>query len=78
MFGPMPRARTPKRDFTIPDDELRLIREIQSRCRKLDLTVNDSEVVRLGIAALVHLNDKQLLQRVKALARLRRGPRSRT
>ena len=73
----MSGLKTPKKNFTIPDDELLLIREIQSRCRRLDLSINDSEVVRLGIAALAHLNDKQLMQRLNGLARLKRGPRSR-
>jgi hypothetical protein len=70
----MPGPRTPKRDFTIPEEDLQLIRDIQSRCRKLDLSLNDSEVVRVGVAALMGLPDKQFLQRISALIRLKRGP----
>jgi hypothetical protein len=69
----MPKKKTPSRTFTIPDSEFELISEIQSRCRKLDLELNDSEVVRVGIAALLRLPEKDFVRAVKALVRLKRG-----
>jgi hypothetical protein len=74
MFSPMSGAKTPKRTFTIPEGDSQLIRDVQRRCRAIDLTLNDSEVVRAGIAALMALPDKQFRQRVESLLKLPRGP----
>jgi hypothetical protein len=67
------KKKTPTRTFTMPESDSALIKEIQSRCRKHDLSLNDCEVVRAGIAALLNLPDKQFLQTVKSLAKLKRG-----
>lgn len=72
MSGP----KTLKKDFTIPEAEFELIRHIQSRCRKLDISLNDSEVVRAGIAALMSLGDVPFRKRVLSLVRLKRGPKN--
>jgi hypothetical protein len=66
--------KTPTRTFTIPDSDFALIGEIQSRCRRLDLELNDSEVVRTAIASLLKLPDRQFAQAVKSLNKLKRGP----
>jgi hypothetical protein len=69
----MPKKKTPSRTFTMPDSDFALIGEIQSRCRKLDLELNDSEVVRASVATLLRLPDKDFSRAVKALVRLKRG-----
>lgn len=66
--------KTPTRTFTIPTADSDLIVKIQSRCRELDLSLNDSEVVRAGLAALMGLQDKKRFSAaVKSVKRLRRG-----
>ncbi len=67
------KKKTPTKTFTIPESDLRLMDEIQSRCRKHDLSLNDSEVVRAGFAALFGLRDSQFLARVKAVIKLKPG-----
>lgn len=74
----MPKKKTPSRTFTIPDPEFALISKVQSRCRKLDLELNDSEVVRAAVAALLKLPDKQFAQAVRSLVKLKRGPKKET
>lgn len=69
----MSKKKTPSRSFTIPDSEFALIGEVQRRCRKHDLELNDSEVVRAGIAALLRLPDKEFIRAVNSLVRLKRG-----
>lgn len=69
----MPKKKTPSRTFTIPDSEFALIGEIQRRCRKFDLELNDSEVVRVGIASLLRLSEKDFIRAVKSLVKLKRG-----
>jgi hypothetical protein len=69
----MARKKTPTRTFTIPTADSDLIVKIQSRCRKLDLELNDSEVVRASLAALVELPDGKFKAAVKSVERLRRG-----
>ncbi len=67
------KKKTPSHTFTIPAKEFDMISEIQSRCRKHDLSLNDSEIVRAGFVALMHLADKQFIQAVKSIVRLKRG-----
>lgn len=67
--------KTLRRTFTIPEAELKRISETQSRCHKDDLSLNDSEVVRAGLAALVRLKDKEFLAAVKSVKKLPRGRR---
>lgn len=69
----MPKSKTPTRTFTMPDSDFALIGEVKKRCRKLDLELNDSEVVRVGIAALLRLSEKDFIKAVNALVRLKRG-----
>lgn len=69
----MAKEKTPTRTFTIPKADSRLISEIQSRCRRHDITLNDSEVMRAGIAALMHLPDKKFIRAVNSLVKLKRG-----
>lgn len=70
---PMAKEKTPTRTFTIPNSDSNLISKIQSRCRKHDITLNDSEVVRAGIAALLSLPNDKFLQAVKGIVKLKRG-----
>jgi len=65
--------KTPAKTLTLPDTDRELIGEIQSRGRKHDVSLNDSEVVRAGLAALKQISDKQFLQIIKSLIRLKRG-----
>ena len=70
--------KLPNEPVTIPDEDSLVIREVQRRCQAMDLTLNDSEVVRAGLAALMALPDKQFRQRVTALIKLQRGPSKKT
>jgi len=65
--------KTPRKTFTIPEADLGLIVEIQSRCHGHDLSLNDSEVVLAGIGALMSLKDPEFLRRIKAVVKLKPG-----
>jgi hypothetical protein len=69
----MVKKKTPTHTFTIPESDSRLMGEIQSRCRKHDISLNDSEVVRAGFHALKSIPDKYFLSAVKSIVKLKRG-----
>jgi hypothetical protein len=69
----MPKSKTHTRTFTMPDADFALIGDVKRRCRKLDLELNGSEVVRVGIAALLRLPEKDFIKAVNALVKLKRG-----
>jgi hypothetical protein len=69
----MAKKKTPTHTFTMPDADFALIGKVQSLCRKHDLTLNDSEVVRAGLHALTRLPNKSFLQTVKSIDKLKRG-----
>ena len=66
-------AVTKQKGFSLTSDDLQLIEEIKSRARKLDISLNDVEVVRLGLAALSQLSDPQFARIVKSLRKLKPG-----
>jgi hypothetical protein len=66
---------TSRKNFTLTPADLELIKEIQRRARKCDVSLNDSEVVRAAIASLIGLPEPQFNKRVKSVERLARGPR---
>lgn len=74
----MPKSKTRTRTFTMPDSDFALIGDVKSRCRKLDLDLNDSEVVRVGITALLRLPEKDFVKAVNGLVKLKRGPQKET
>lgn len=69
----MAKKKTPTHTFTMPEADFALIGKIQSKCRKHDLTLNDCEVVRAGLHALMQIQDKPFLQAVKSVDKLKRG-----
>lgn len=71
-----PSNKTAPTTYVIPEEDLELIKAIQSRCRRQDMSLNNSEVVRAGLAALMGLGDSQFVKRIKALNRLSRGRKS--
>lgn len=73
----MPGA-TKTKTFSIPEADLNLIEEIQSRGRKHDISLNNGEVIRAGLAALIQLPDGQFAKIIKSLNRLKPGRRSKT
>lgn len=68
------KNRTPNKTLTIPVEDLKRIEKVQSRGRlECDMSLNDSEVVRVGVRTLLELPKEGFEQAVKKLKRLRRG-----
>lgn len=66
---PKPAAAKPKKEpkvkmvrdsFSMPQDEYQEIAKIKDACRKADLPVKKSEVLRAGLKVLVKLNMTQI------------------
>lgn len=64
--------------FTMPEDDYNLIAGIRSRCLKAGVTVNKSEVIRAGLNALNEMSDKELLEIIERLAKVKTGRPSQT
>jgi hypothetical protein len=59
--------------FTIPAGEYELISQIKKRCMKVGVSANKSEVLRVGLAALDAMSDKDLARHFQSLARVKTG-----
>ena len=69
----IPKPRTRKDTFTIPDDDYKLIQKNIDRAMQLMKRVNKSEVVRLGLAALDKITNDELLSLIERIERLKVG-----
>jgi hypothetical protein len=59
--------------FTIPSNEYELISRIKRRCMKAGVSVNKSEILRAGLAALSEMSDRELAQAFGRLVRVKTG-----
>jgi hypothetical protein len=71
--SPSGAGRVIRDSFTIPDDEYETISLIKKRCMKAGVSVNKSEVLRAGLAALNGMSDKELAKVFQDLARVKTG-----
>lgn len=59
--------------FTIPADEHRAATELITRLLKRQKVVSRSELVRAGLVLLRRLSDKQLMELIESLPKVRPG-----
>jgi hypothetical protein len=59
--------------FTFPEDDYRLINEIQLRCLQSATMINKSEILRAGLKALASMSDAQLADIVAGLTKVKPG-----
>jgi hypothetical protein len=73
---PAERIKKPKliRDsFKIPLQEYEMIGTLKARCLTNDLSVKKSELVRAGLLALQNLNDRDLIELIGKLEKIKTG-----
>ena len=71
------RTATVRDTFSFPQPDHELLSELQSRCLADGFIASKSELVRAGLHALARMRPQALRQVVKALEKLKPGPRSR-
>lgn len=59
--------------FTMPASDYELISQIKSRCLKTGTSVNKSEVLRAGLAALDAMSEKELRAVIGRLTKVKTG-----
>lgn len=59
--------------FTLPAKDYELISKIRQRCLQAAVNVTKSEVIRAGLHALNQLPDKDLLQVIESLTKVKTG-----
>lgn len=59
--------------FTMPTDAYNLIAAIRQRCLKRGISATKSEVLRAGLAALNAMTDKELVEVIERLPKVKTG-----
>jgi hypothetical protein len=67
------KDRVIRDSFTLPAADYELISAIRQRCLNTAVNVTKSEVIRAGLHALNQLPDKDLLQVIECLAKVKTG-----
>jgi hypothetical protein len=77
ILGPMGRAsnkqRTVRKNFSFPEEDLRLFEKIQTRCRKANRGLNDSELVRAGLTLLLAAPQEEFIYAIDSVVKLKPG-----
>jgi hypothetical protein len=66
-------SRVIRDSFTIPEDDYALIPELKQRCINAGASVTKSELLRAGLRALEEMSEKELLETVKGLMKVKVG-----
>ena len=74
---PAVHTATVRDTFSFPQPDHELLSELQRRCLADGFIASKSELVRAGLHALARMRPQALRQAVKALEKLKPGPRSR-
>jgi hypothetical protein len=59
--------------FTMPEEDYALIERVRHLCLKKMMVVNKSEVLRVGVQLLNALPEKEIVERIKALPKVKTG-----
>lgn len=71
---PAPESSRVVRDsFTMPAQEYEQIAALRERCLKSQISVNKSEILRAGLAALAAMSDGELALALQSLAKVKTG-----
>jgi hypothetical protein len=67
------KSKVVRDSFTLPATDYDLIALIRGRCLASAVSVNKGEVVRAGLHALQQMSDKELLQIIEGLEKIKTG-----
>lgn len=73
---PAAASKVMRDTFSMPEEDYLLLEKQRSRARRLDLDVNRSELVRIGIRLLGELDDRNFEALANKLDKLKRGRRT--
>ena len=67
------KPRTVRKNFSFPEEDLLLFEKIQTRCRKANRGLNDSELVRAGLTLLLAAPQDGFINAIDSIVKLKPG-----
>ncbi|MDV3351307.1 hypothetical protein QGP82_21565 [Leptothoe sp. LEGE 181152] len=69
----LPKPKVIRDSFSLPKDDYGLIKVLQKRYLGLTQSINKSEVIRVGLHALVKMPDTELIKAISTLKKVKTG-----